>query len=247
MKPLVSVVLPTYRQPQFLRTSVLSILAQTYGNVELILVTVEGDADTEKAVAPFLAWTDCVHTVQSSVANIIHQINLGLKRAKGEYVTLFASDDFMLPNKIASEVNLALKRNAVLVYSAFFLGDENLNPVGLPKIPDFSYETLIRRNYITDNSLVQRRVYEEFGLFNESLEILAVYDKWLHVAERYPERIVRNPHPTFIYRQHPDQAHKQRLSRADRFELYRKVISASLKRKGVNINPKRMKFRITEA
>lgn len=244
---LVSVIMPTFHQPQYLFTSVLGVMSQTYKPVELIIVSVKDDVETEERICDLLDLFPQIVTVEAEKPSIIGQINLGLKQAKGEYSTLIASDDFALPGKVASEVRLALEKNAVLVYSLFFYADENLCLTGVPQIPEFSYETLIRRNYITDQSLVKREMFDEFGLFDESLEILAVFDKWLHIAEKYPSRIARNNIPTFIYRQHSEQAHKKRLDSPERFELYRKVISNSLKRKGIAINPEDMKFEITEA
>lgn len=247
MNPLVTVVMPTFHQAQFIETSILGVMAQTYKPIELIIVRVEGDQETRKTLNT-LDPNFTFRTIVSQKASIIHQINLGLAEAHGNYTTLIASDDFMLPGKIAGELRLAQERNAVLVYSLFFFADENLCLTGAPKLPEFSYETLVRRNYITDNSLVKRSMFEEFGVFDESLEILAVYDKWLHIAEKYPDRIVYNPVPTFIYRTHPEQAHKKRLElqEKDRFELYRKVVSASLLRKGIPV-PEDMEFEITEA
>ena len=245
--PLVTVVMPTYMQSQYLFTSVLGVMSQTYKPVELIIVSVKDDAETEERICEVLDIFPNIVTVISDRASIIHQWNLGLKEAKGEYVTAIASDDFALPGKIAGEMRLAQEKNAVLVYSPFFYADENLCLMGAPDIPEFSYETLIRRNYITDNSLVAKSMFDEFGLFDESLQILAVYDKWLHIAEKYPDRIVRHNIPTFIYRQHSEQAHVKRLDKPERFELYRKVISESLKRKGVAIDAEKMKFKITEA
>jgi len=250
MKPLVSVICPTYRQSQYIETSILGAMSQTYPNVELIIVPVKGDVATHRRLtllnASTLLMKHQFRTVVSQKASIIHQINLGLDVAEGEFITQIASDDFMLPGKIAGEVRLAQEKNAVLVYSLFFYADETLCLTGAPKLPEFKYETLIHRNYITDNSLVARAMFSEFGLFNEDLEILAVYDKWLHIAEKYPDRIVRNHVPTFIYRQHPGQAHKKRLDKPERFELYRKVIGASLKRKGIDVKPEDMKFAITQ-
>jgi len=248
MKPLVSVIMPTYHQSQFIETSILGVMSQTYPDVELIIVPVQGDVETTSILDRlWIKYREKIRIVKSDKANIIHQINRGLVQAKGEFITQIASEDFMLPGKIAGEVRLALEKNAVLVYSLFFYADEDLCLTGSPKLPEFKYETFVRRNYITDNSLVTRAMFREFGLFNEDLEILAVYDKWLHIAEKYPDRIVRNHVPTFIYREHPEQAHKKRLDSPDRFELYRKVCSASLKRKGIEINPEDMKFAITQA
>ena len=246
-KPLVSVIMPTYKQTEYIQTSIMGVTAQTYPNVELIIVPVKEDERMLSTLLHTQLHTD-FRVVVSDRASIVHQINLGLGQAKGEYITLIASDDFMLPGKIADEVNVARMRNALLVYSLFFYGDENLTVLNVPEVPDFSYDTLVRRNYITDNSLVHRSMYDEFGPFDESLEILAVYDKWLHVAERYPDRIVRNPVPTFIYRQHGDQAHEKRIAmqEKDRFELYRKVVSASLKRMGRDVRPEDVNFRVTQ-
>jgi len=250
---LVSVVCPTFRQSQYLETSVLGVMSQTYKPIELIIVSVKNDRETNDKIRsrfPSIG-TESISrlvTVVSDRASIIHQWNLGLKEAKGEYVTAIASDDYMLPGKIAGEMRLAQEKNAVLVYSPFFYADESLCLTGAPKVPDFSYETLVRRNYITDNSLVKRSMFEEFGLFDESLQILAVFDKWLHIAEKYPDRIFLHNIPTFIYRQHPEQAHKKRLQlqEKDRFELYKKVVSASLIRKGFK-PPENIEFKITEA
>jgi glycosyltransferase involved in cell wall biosynthesis len=256
-KPLVSVVMPTYRQPQYIETSVLGFLAQTYFNKELIIVHVVDDQETEaklnvirNVAYPGRYGPRDIKTIPTEKPSIIHQTNIGINQAHGDYITFIASDDFMLPGKIADEVHVAQVRNALLVYSLYFYGDENLTIIGMPQnVPDFSYDTLIRGNYITDISLVHRSVYDEFGLFDESLGTLAVYDKWLHVAEKYPDRIVRNPVATFIYRQHPDQASKKRiaLQQKDGFELYKKVVEASLKRMGQEVKPEDLDFRVTQA
>jgi glycosyltransferase involved in cell wall biosynthesis len=250
-KPLVSVIMPTYKQPQYLPTSVLGVMTQTYLNLELIVVPVVDDEQTMGGLKELQHMFPAFIVAASDRASIVHQINVGLGKAHGTYVTLIASDDFMLPGKIADEVNVAHMRNALLVYSLFFYGDDNLTITGgvtTQSVPVFSYDTLICRNYITDNALVHRSMYDEFGPFDESLEILAVYDKWLHIAEKHPTHIVRNPVPTFIYRQHGDQAHEKRIAmqEKDRFELYRRVVSSSLQRMGRDVKPEDVNFRVTQ-
>ena len=123
--PLCSIIMPTFRQPKYLQTSVYGVMSQTYPNVELIIVSVEDDAETEERICDILDLFPQVVTVVSPEANIIRQINLGLKEAKGEFTSLTASDDFYLPGKIAGEMRLANEKNAVLVYSSFFYADES--------------------------------------------------------------------------------------------------------------------------
>lgn len=245
--PLVSIVMPTYQQSRYLLTSVLSVMAQTYPNTELIIVPVKDEMETEERICDILDMFPQVVTVESDIASIVHQMNLGLKEAKGEYVTVFASDDFMLPGKLMQEVQLAIHKNAVLVYGPFFFADENLAITGTSKTPPFAYETLIRRCYIPDQSLVAKSVFDEFGSWDESLEILAVYDKWLHIAERFPNSIEYNASPTWIYRKHGEQEHDARIDRQQQthFELYKRVVTASMQRKGLPV-PKDLEFRVTD-
>jgi len=236
--------MPTFRQHQYLLTSIRSILAQTYPNVELLVVMVQDDKET---------W-DVLESVRYELGIVvserphhIHQINLGLQKARGKFVTLFASDDFMLPNKIESEVAIATATDAVLVYSRFFIADEFLNIHLVPPIPEkFTYQLLTTRCFVGDNSLVAKSMYDEFGLFDETLGSLAVFDKWLHIAEKYEEHIVYNPIPTFIYRSHLKQQHTPRLADPKQMEVYEKVVKASLQRKGLPTNAVKFGIRQVE-
>lgn len=241
---IVSIIMPTYRQSQYLRTSILSILAQTYPKVELVIVSVKDDEETDTVIQKLQTIMDIKHVI-SEKADHIHQINLGLKEAKGEFVTLFASDDFMLPNKVDMELRVATATKAVLVYSRFFLADELLDIYLTPPLPEkFSYKLLTTRCFVGDNSLVAKSMYDEFGLFDETLGSLAVYDKWLHIAEKYEDKIVFNPVPTFIYRTHPQQKHVERLADPKQMEVYERIVKASLQRKGLPTDG--VKFRVKQ-
>lgn len=240
-KSLVSVIIPTYHHSQYLPTAILSVLAQTYKPIELVIVSVIGDEETHKVVDRFQTLMDIRH-VKSEKPDHIHQINLGLEEATGEFTVLFGSDDFMLPNKIDLEMSTATAANAVLVYSRLFYTDDKLNIGAVAPMPNFSYMFLVQRNFIVDSCLVSKRMYEEFGTFDEALGSLAVYDKWLHIAEKYEGNIIFNPVPVILYRTHPQQKHVQRLADPHQVELYERVVKASLTRKGLPTD--KVKFRL---
>ena len=157
---------------------------------------------------------------------------------------LHNSDDFMLPNKIERELSVGGAANAVLVYSRFFICDEHLNIQVIPPIPQFSYQRLVQGNFIVDSCLVAKTMYEEFGLLEESLGSLAVYDKWLHIAEKYEGNIIFNSVPVILYRTHSQQKHVQRLADPHQPELYERVVKASLTRKGLPTD--KVKFKLTQ-
>ena len=228
--PLLSVVMPTHGHAQFIETAIKGILSQTYPRVKLLVVSVKGDEQTRKVLDRL-----GVKYLESDRADHIHQINIGVNETKGEWVSAGASDDSFLPSKLWSELALATQRDALVVYSDFFYGDDQLRVDGVCRAADFSYERLIGRCMVNDCSLVSRGLYEEFGPLNEALGSIAFFDRWLHIAEKYPDKIVHNPYPAFIYRRHSGQkSGVEKLQDPKRLGLMLQVARASLKRKGLD-------------
>lgn len=227
-KPLVSIVMATYRQSAFIRAALISCFNQTYPNIEVIVVSVDNDKDTSGVLAsvplPFI-W------IISEKADYVYQRNLGIQSARGEYITLADSDDVLLPHKISSEVQIAEREKALVVTSGFFICDESLN-IREAYIPPskITREMLLKSCLITDLCLVHRDVYSEFGLFDESYGECAFYEKWLRIAEKYEDRIKTNQQPVFMYRTHPQQMHRT-LNLQWQTQMRMKVRQESLARK----------------
>ena len=232
----VSVVVATYKQPQVLPLALASLLDQTLSDIEIIVVPYAEDEETMALLKNYP-----VETVVSKEKNYIHQRNLGIEKAKGEYVTFFDSDDFALPYKLEQEYALAKLKDAALVYSTYIRADGTLTPLVLgnvasnflfdvPIMPPPSYQALLQSCYIYDFSLVAAGMYTEFGPLDEKLKQAAMYDKWLHIMENYGHRIFFNPHPTFLYRTYPEQMHLTEQQRPEHNELMNQVRMASLER-----------------
>jgi glycosyltransferase involved in cell wall biosynthesis len=107
---LVSVILPFLNANQFIREAIESTIAQTYGNWELLLID-DGSTDGSTHIAQRYAhqWAGKVHYLE----HIGHQNrgmsasrNLGIRTAKGEYITFLDADDLCLPNRLAEQVEI---------------------------------------------------------------------------------------------------------------------------------------------
>lgn len=114
--PLVSIVVPVYKSEQFLTETIESILAQSYSNIELILVN-DGSPDNSRKI--------CLQYKNIDTRIIlIEQINLGpahamlngLKNASGEFVMFLDGDDWIEKNTIKIAVNTISKFNAEMVF-----------------------------------------------------------------------------------------------------------------------------------
>lgn len=106
--PLVSVLVPIYNHSQFVTSCLNSVLASGYSNIELLMVD-DGSVDDSYSIAQ--KWirahgSKLAHVTLSWQANrgITYTLNRLVHKAKGKYVTLLASDDYLLPGGIASRV-----------------------------------------------------------------------------------------------------------------------------------------------
>lgn len=237
--PKVSIILATHNQASTLPLALNSLMDQTFSDTEIIAVAVETDDETKNILKNYP-----IINVESQKADFIHQRNLGIQKASGEYITFFDSDDFCLPTKMEQEVATAEYYKALLVYSTYIRCDATLTPLligyvktphvvsvfDIPVMPSPTYETLLQTCFIYDFALVHNSMYKEFGLLNVELKQAAMYDKWLHIMEKYPDRIVYNPNPTFLYRTYPEQMHLTEQKRPEHEEIMKKVRLESAKR-----------------
>lgn len=109
-KPLVSVIIPTYKRPIFLPRAIDSVLKSTWKNVEIIIVddNNEGDTfrkETESVMDEIMSVNDnIVYTKHKYNKNGSAARNTGIGIAKGKYIMFLDDDDEFLPDKIEQQV-----------------------------------------------------------------------------------------------------------------------------------------------
>lgn len=115
MEPLVSIILPVYNVEKYLPACMESVLAQTYRNLEIILVD-DGSRDASPRICDSYAerYTNVtvVHQINAGVASAR---NRGLAESAGEYIFLLDSDDCIHPRLLEIAVKTALKEKEKLV------------------------------------------------------------------------------------------------------------------------------------
>jgi glycosyltransferase involved in cell wall biosynthesis len=127
--PMISVVMATYNGAQYLEAQLTSILAQTYSNIEVVMVD---DASTDETVAIINKYMQ-LHVNISLYCNehnlgYIKTFEKGMILAKGAFIALSDQDDIWQLNKLA--VLIEAMNGYELVYSNSLLVDENGNSTG---------------------------------------------------------------------------------------------------------------------
>jgi len=121
----VSVIVPVYKVEQYIHRCVDSILAQTYKNLEIILVN-DGSPDQCGEIADLYSEKDeRVVVIHKKNGGLSDARNAGMHSATGEYTLFVDSDDWLDGNMIQTLVNISLAHEADIVQSAFYYAYED--------------------------------------------------------------------------------------------------------------------------
>ena len=102
MSKLVSIIIPCYNAEKWLTEAIDSCLNQTYSNIEVIVVddgSTDGSLDIIKSYGNKIIW----ETGKNKGGN--HARNRGFVLSKGAYIQFLDADDYILPEKIARQVD----------------------------------------------------------------------------------------------------------------------------------------------
>lgn len=101
--PKVTVLMPVFNGETYLREAIESILGQTFGNFEFLIVD---DGSTDKSLDIIASYEDPRIRLHANGSNrgTVHALNTGLELAKGEYIARMDCDDISLPHRLEQQV-----------------------------------------------------------------------------------------------------------------------------------------------
>jgi len=206
MIALISVIIPTYEHAGTIMDCLDSVLAQTYPNVEIIVVNDGSTDNTEEVLRPYLDRITLV-TQENQGSNPAR--NRGWKEAKGDYL-IFCDADVQMKPKMLQTLYEALEQHpkSSYAYSAFKFGWKVFK--GIP----FSENRMRARNFVHTTALVRAG---DFPGFDNAIKRLQDWDVWLtmledgktgvlvpeilfEVAVEGESRIGSNWQPSFMYK-----------------------------------------------
>jgi hypothetical protein len=194
VEPLVSVIIPNYNHAQYVGDAIRSVLAQTYHNYEIIVVD---DGSTDNSRAEVARFGNKVNYIYKTNAGLSAARNTGFKASKGSFIGVLDADDMYEPEYLSTLVT-ALQENpdAAGIYCGYQFVDHVNHP--LPQIearPMESgklYSALLDGNFFVPESIfLRRKVYEDVGLFDETLRACEDWDVWLRATKKY--KIIHSP------------------------------------------------------
>ena len=205
--PLVSVVCLCYNHARFVEEAIQSVLNQRYSNVQLIVIDDHSTDKSIEAIDKFISGNKAVEFVPlpSNLGNC-RAFNIGLEKAKGDFIIDLAGDDVLMPDRIEMGVrNLeSLGKEVGVQFSDAELINENGAHLGYhsdrfrhDSIPQGDiYKEVLSRYFINSPTMMMRRqVLEELGGYDGALAY-EDFDFWVRSSRicKYsyiPEPLVR--------------------------------------------------------
>lgn len=171
----VSIITVVYNGAETIEQTILSVLGQTYENVEYIIIDGQSTDDTKKIIERY---SDFISVFISEKDNGIYDaMNKGIQKATGEIIGIINSDDWYARNAIENIVRFFEKSKADLVYGKICAVYPDGQTRIVPKVP---LETIWYQMAVPHPTVfIKKKIYESFGLFDLNYELSADYDMLL--------------------------------------------------------------------
>jgi len=184
--PKVSIVMPSFNQVEFIERSILSVLNQSYPNIELIVID---GGSTDGSVEIIKHYQDRISYWESkSDHGQVHAINKGLAIATGEWVGWQNSDDLFSVDAVQKMVEQAQQEpSANLVIGDMCLIDSDDQRIRDIKYITPSYHSILAEGMVLTNqsALWRKAIHSSIGYLNESLHYGFDYEWFLRILKKY--------------------------------------------------------------
>jgi len=197
--PLVSIVIPVYNGSNYLREAIDSALAQTYDNIEILVVN-DGSTDNTEEIAK--SYGNKIRYFAKENGGTSTALNLGIENMRGEYFSWLSHDDLYYPQKIARSVEelSKLEDKKTIIISELEIINENYEKIHTTKYNEHMYSYPSRKNsylypVIYDKThgcthLISKVVFDKVGLFDEKWLVAHDFEFYYRAFAKFPHKLI---------------------------------------------------------
>ncbi len=186
--PLVSIITPSFNQGQYIEETILSVLSQSYKNIQYILVDGGSTDNTMKVVEKYKAQIDII--IHEKDKGQTDAINKGFKLANGELIGWINSDDILYPDCVEKIVELYQNNPDGSIYYCSELDwiDERGKFIDKKfiSIPNKTYLLNRKSSIIQQGSFYPNAIVEKINYLDDKIYYCMDLDLWLRLLNHGP-------------------------------------------------------------
>jgi len=191
-KPLVSIITATYNSGASLERTILSVLSQSYENIEHIIID-GGSKDNTLEILKKYNKNPKVHWLSEQDKGISDAFNKGLKMARGEYVNFQGAGDRFIGDGVIEKIMEGVDQEKdMLVCGRIKRVGENGEFRYISSL-DFRKWKLIYKMGLPHQALfANKKFFREFGVFDLDCKYAMDYDLLLRAYSKFPKTILKD-------------------------------------------------------
>jgi glycosyltransferase involved in cell wall biosynthesis len=227
--PLVSVIIPTYNRGWIIQEAIDSVLDQDFSDYELIVVD---DGSRDNTLEILENYGNAIAILHQPNQGVSAARNSGITAASGRLIAFLDSDDLWLPQKLSTQVKFFAENPDALIdqtQEIWIRNGRRVNPKKRHhKFSGMIFERSLALCLVSPSAvMIEKRLFDIVGVFDEQLPACEDYDLWLRISCRYPVHLTDSP--LVIKR----GGHADQLSKAAGLDKYRiqslvKIIKSGL-------------------
>ena len=202
MKPLVSIITPSYNQVRYLEDTIQSVIQQDYPNVEYIVIdggSSDGSLEVIEKYQDNLAWW-----VSEPDQGQADAINKGFRKAKGDIIAWLNSDDLYLPGAISSAVELFQKNPlSGVIYGDAVSADADGRLLNELRFKSWGTLEFLQFNIICQPAVFMKSSFvEKVGYLDPTYHFFLDHHLWIRLSVE--TEFVHHPEIWAVSRYHQD-------------------------------------------
>ncbi|MDP8217560.1 MAG: glycosyltransferase [Candidatus Theseobacter exili] len=215
----VSVIIPSFNREYFLKEAIESVLSQKHIDFELIVVDDGSNDQTKQLLSSYNSSLIYIHQKNKGVSSAR---NAGIKQSQGKYIAFLDSDDLWLPGKLKAQtewMNSNTDYAACQTEEMWIRNGKRVNPCKHHKKKSgYIFKDCLPLCIVSPSAvMIRRRIFDDVGLFDESMPVCEDYDLWIRIASNNLIGLIDTP---YILKRggHSDQLSKS-IWGMDRFRV----------------------------
>ncbi len=216
----ISVIIPVFNRSAVIGRAIESVLNQTYPAHQVIVVDDASTDETPRVLERYLPRIRIIRLTQNRGVSAAR--NAGIRAATGDWIAFLDSDDQWLPEKLQMAVEFHREHPEYRIFQSeeiWIRNGRRVNPKKKHRKPQgWIFKPSLELCLISPSAvIIQHSLFEQVGLFDESLPVCEDYDLWLRVTRRFPVGLDRR-FGIIKYGGHEDQLSRKYWG-MDRFRI----------------------------